>query len=161
RQRGRQQPSALKAVTAGGGRIRPIVEEEAEEELPADLPEDIMQQVPDEILEHQHAFGKTTHLNLEDSAEEEEEDRDRHFGEEQRETAFSRAPLYREPASRFVDDEADDEEETVEIFETTESTRLDAAEEDTVETAREQFAHAATRAVAEEPEDFESEPEIE
>ncbi|HEY9791535.1 MAG TPA: Rne/Rng family ribonuclease [Candidatus Obscuribacterales bacterium] len=170
-QRGRQQQSALKAVTAGGGRIRQIVEEEAPEEEAHDVPEDILQQVPDEILEHQHAFGKSAHLNLEENEDDEDRDRDAHFGEEQRESAFTRAPLYREPTGRFEAEEADDEddeedddedEETVEIFEASEVEEAEEeVEQEAMEEAREQFAHTASRAGSDEPAYFASEPEIE
>jgi Rne/Rng family ribonuclease len=103
RGRGRQQQSGgvLKAVTASGGRIKPIVEHEHEHEDDVDthVSEEILNQVPDEILEHQHAFGKSAHIDLDEEGE--EGDRDAHFGEEQREKAYTRAPLYRDDSRRF------------------------------------------------------------
>src|SRR5262249_53289790 len=70
---------------------------------------DILEQVPDELLEHQHAFGKTGHVDLGDENEEElgGAGRDLHFGEETRESAYNRGPLYAARHEEFDDsDEA-------------------------------------------------------
>lgn len=113
---GRQQSTVLKAATASGGRIKPIVAPEPDADVDVDIdedeefsavPEDILDQVPEELLEHQRAFGKTTHVDLGDEGED-AEDTTAHFGEEQREAAYTRGPLYAEPADDF---EEDDEEE--------------------------------------------------
>jgi hypothetical protein len=148
-------------VSASGGRIKPIHEEEAEEEL-AHLPQEILEQVPEEILEHQHAFGKSAHLDLDD--EETGEDRDAHFGEEEREKAFKRGPLYREASSHFEDD--DDDSDEVEEAPAVQSRAVafeaddedDDADEHTAEDARQEFAHTAVRAEVSEPEDFHAAP---
>jgi hypothetical protein len=162
RGRGRNQQSGgvLKAVSASGGRIKPIMEDEAEEEL-SHLPQEILEQVPEEILEHQHAFGKSAHLDLDD--EETGEDRDAHFGEEEREKAFKRGPLYREASTDFEDDESDDVEEApapqsrAAAFEADDDDD-DDADAHTAHDAREEFAHTAVRAEVLEPEAFHEAP---
>lgn len=112
---GRQQSPVLKAATASGGRIKPIIVDEPEEDLDDEeefsaVPEDIMEQVPEELLEHQRAFGKTTHVDLGEDEDIDEEAPDAHFGEEQREQAYKRAPLYAESSDAF---ETDEEEKQV------------------------------------------------
>ena len=121
----RQQPSALRAVTASSGRIKPIMveAEEGEEEDLMHVSEEILSQVPEELLTHQHAFGKQGSLDLHDH-ESEIEDRSAHFGEQNREDAFNRGPLYSAKHTDFHADDEDDEpvssvtvEQTIEIFE--------------------------------------------
>lgn len=126
-QLGRAQSAQLKAATASGGRIKPIMATETvvdteEEELFSAVPEDILSQVPEELLEHPRAFGKTTLVDLGDDDDEEELGTSAHFGEEKREEAYKRTPLYSEPAAGFDeddeedlddDDEDDDDEEDV------------------------------------------------
>jgi Rne/Rng family ribonuclease len=115
---GRQQASQLKAATASGGRIKPIMAPEIEAEAPDDeeefsaVPEDILAQVPEELLEHPRAFGKTAgHVDLGEEGGHDEDSADAHFGEESRESAFKRAPLYAEPEDSFDDDDDDDDDE--------------------------------------------------
>lgn len=115
---GRQQTQVLKAASVGGGRIKPIVAPEPEiddEEEFSAVPEDILEQVPEELLEHQRAFGKTAHVDLGDDDDTDDDSTDKHFGEEQREQAYKRAPLYSEPTDTLEtdDDEALDEEDDV------------------------------------------------
>lgn len=73
---GRQQAGALRAVSAGSGRVKPILVEpdEVEEEV-LDVPEEILEQMPDDLLSG--AEGKSQHaktnfaagrLNLDDDA---------------------------------------------------------------------------------------------
>ncbi len=83
---GRQQAGALRAVSAGSGRVKPILvdaPEEAEEEH-LDVPEDILQQVPEDLLPDQGKKSqyaktgfKTGRLNLDD-----EDDAETDAGEE-------------------------------------------------------------------------------
>lgn len=71
---GRQQAGALRSVSAGSGRIKPILVEPAEiEEEHLDVPEDILEQVPDDLLaggEGKAQHAKTNfaagRLNLDD-----------------------------------------------------------------------------------------------
>ncbi len=101
---GRQQATGmLKAATASGGRVKPIVADLEEEDFSA-VPEEILAQVPEELLEHPRAFGKTAHVDLGDE-ESDDEPGDAHFGEEQREEAYKRAPLYSEPTDRLAGDD--------------------------------------------------------
>lgn len=108
----RQQTPQLKSATASSGRVKQMVEDE---DPIIEISEEILQQVPDEILEHQHAFGKTAHIKLDDEDVEDGEDEStsKHFGEETREAAFKRAPLYRENSGSFesADDDDDDDED--------------------------------------------------
>lgn len=101
-----QSSSVLKAVTASGGRIKPIVEEEldepaAEEDEMTHVPEEILSQVPDDILDHQQGFSKQTHLDLDDEDESHETTQGRRFAEQQREKSFGRAPYYGEREDDF------------------------------------------------------------
>jgi Rne/Rng family ribonuclease len=110
---GRQQSTVLKAATASGGRIKPIVAPEVEPDVEEDeefsaVPEEILEQVPEELLEHQRAFGKTAHVDLGDEGGDDDDAPDAHFGEESREAAFTRGPLYAESADSFEDDDEDE-----------------------------------------------------
>jgi Rne/Rng family ribonuclease len=74
---GRQQAGALRAVSAGSGRVKPIlVEPDEAEEEGLDVPEEILEQMPDDLLSQ--AEGKSQHaktnfaagrLNLDDDVE--------------------------------------------------------------------------------------------
>lgn len=159
---GRQQAVQLKAATASGGRIKPIVAPEVpEEEDFSAVPEDILEQVPEELLEHQHAFGKTAHVDLgEDDAP------DAHFGEEMREAAFQRGPLYAEPSDLLGEEEEGDEEEVAPVSIRGEASRrpgppqrfgvefeADVEEEDAEESPRARVEEITARPVDEEEEE--------
>jgi ribonuclease E len=120
----RPQSSVLKAVSASSGRIKPIVEEEAEEPEEDELtqvPEEILSQVPDEILDRGHGFGSAEHLEVEEEEErsgrqrgrfgdEERSDRQRgRFGDEERSDRqrgrFSDEERSERPRGRFRDEE--------------------------------------------------------
>lgn len=164
-QGGRQQTPVLRSATVGGGRIKPTLIEAIDEivEDLESLPEEILSQVPEELLAHQHAFGKVAHVSLDDNDDEEEirGGRDRHFGEETRENAYNRGPLYSarhedfeesEPVSRkAVDTAVTIEEEAVKPSTSGRQLTLDLDDDDEEEVVVAKVVAKAAPTYAREP----------
>jgi Rne/Rng family ribonuclease len=143
-----QQGGLLRAVSAGGGRVKPTIVETADEEeaeLLAEVPEEILQQMPDDILKQERTFSKGNFAPGEDEEEDVEIEEEQAQGGANRTQARGNANKmmaeYPPLGEQLDEDEEEEFEEIEPVAAAVMDNRFDEDEED-------------------EEEDIESEPEL-